>query len=220
MTSTPEPSRTLVQRAPEVAGGVLRSILEFAIDGRGNIPGAKSAAARSLQSRGEHEAAVDWLVKQHVGLAGAQGFLTNLGGLLTLPVALPANLAGLAVVQMRMIAAIGHLRGYDVDSRRVRVALTLAMLGEDEVRKQVSSGKLPSTPMMIATAPVFDPVLDRSISERVFGDLGAKMAGKHAVVQVAKRIPLIGGGVGAAADGYLTYALGQYARREFVRRRG
>lgn len=220
MTSTPEPSKTLVQRAPEMAGGVLRSILEFAIDGRGSIPGAKSAAARALQSRGEHEAAVDWLVKQHVGLAGAQGFLTNLGGLLTLPVALPANLAGLAVVQMRMIAAIAHLRGYDVDSRRVRVALTLAMLGEDEVRKQVSSGKLPSTPMMIATAPVFDPVLDRSISERVFGDLGTKMAGKHVVVQVAKRIPLVGGGVGAAADGYFTYALGQYARREFVRRRG
>ena len=129
MTTTPEPSKTLVQRAPEVAGNVLRTILEFAIDGRGSIPGAKAAAARTLQSRGEHEAAVDSLVMQHVGLAGAQGFLTNLGGLLTLPVALPANLAGLAVVQMRMIAAIVHLRGYDVDDRRVRVALTMAMLG-------------------------------------------------------------------------------------------
>jgi uncharacterized protein (DUF697 family) len=136
------------------------------------------------------------------------------------PVALPANLAGLAVVQMRMIAAIAHLRGYDVDDRRMRVALTLAMLGEDEVRKQVSSGKLPATPMVVATAPVFDPALDRHVSERVFGDLGTKMAGKHVVVQVAKRIPLVGGGVGAAADSYFTYALGQYARREFVRRRG
>lgn len=220
MTTGPEPSKTLVQRAPEVAGNVLRTLLEFAIDGNGTLPGAKAAAARALQSRREHEAAVDWLVKQHVGLAGAQGFLTNLGGLLTLPVALPANLAGLAVVQMRMIAGVAHLRGYDVDDRRVRAALTLLMIGEDEVRKQVGSGRLPTTPMMIATAPVFDPSLDRAVSERVFGDLGTKMAGKHVVVQVAKRIPLVGGGVGAAADGYLTYALGQYARREFVRRNG
>ncbi|HOQ52531.1 MAG TPA: EcsC family protein [Micropruina sp.] len=218
--SSDEPSKTIVQRAPEVAGGALRAILEFAIEGRGSIPGAKSAAAKSLQSRGEHEAAVDSVIRQHVGLAGAQGFLTNLGGLITVPVALPANLAGLAVVQMRMIAAIAHLRGYDVDDRRMRVALTLAMLGEDEVRKQVSSGKLPATPMVVATAPVFDPALDRHVSERVFGDLGTKMAGKHVVVQVAKRIPLVGGGVGAAADSYFTYALGQYARREFVRRRG
>lgn len=218
--STQEPSKTLVQRAPEVAGNWLRQILVFAIEGNMSIPGAKDAAARSLQSRGDHEAALDSLIRQHVGLAGAQGFLTNLGGLITLPVALPANLAGLAVVQMRMIAAIAHLRGYDVNDRRVRSALTLAMLGEDEVRKQVSSGRLASTPMGIATAPVFDPALEHAVSERVFGDLGTKMAGKHVVVQVAKRIPLVGGGVGAAADGYFTYALGQYARREFVRRRG
>lgn len=218
--STPAPGKTLVQRAPEVAGNVLRQVLEFAIDGNMTVPGAKAAAARSLQTRGDHEAAVDSVIRQHVGLAGAQGFLTNLGGLLTLPVALPANLAGLAVVQMRMIAAIAHLRGYDVNDRRVRSALTLAMLGEDEVRKQVSSGRLPSTPLGVATAPVFDPVLEHAVSERVFGDLGTKMAGKHVVVQVAKRIPLVGGGVGAAADGYFTYALGQYARREFVRRRG
>ena len=218
--SAQEPSKTLVQRAPEVAGNWLRQILEFAIDGNMTIPGAKDAAARALQARGDHEAALDTLIRQHVGLAGAQGFLTNLGGLLTLPVALPANLAGLAVVQMRMIAGIAHLRGYDVNNRRVRSALTLTMLGEDEVRKRVSSGRLPSTPMGVATAPVFDPALEHMVSERVFADLGTKMAGKHVVVQVAKRIPLVGGGVGAAADGYFTYALGQYARREFVRRRG
>jgi uncharacterized protein (DUF697 family) len=217
--STPEPGKTIVQRAPEFAGGVLRTILEFAIEGNGTVPGAKSAAAKALTSRGEHEAAVDWLLRQHVALAGAQGLLTNIGGLVTLPVALPANLAGLAVVQMRMIAAIAHLRGYDVDDRRMRVALTLLMLGEEEVRRQIVSGRLPTSPMVIATAPVFDPVLEASVSERVFGDLGAKMAGKHVVVLVAKRIPLIGGGIGAATDSYLTYALGHYAKREFVRRR-
>lgn len=216
--STQEPSKTLVQRAPEVAGNWLRQILVFAIEGNMSIPGAKDAAARALQSRGDHEAALDTLIRQHVGLAGAQGFLTNLGGLITLPVALPANLADLAVVQMRMIAAIAHLRGYDVNDRRVRSALTLAMLGEDEVRKQVASGRLASTPMGIATAPVFDPTLEHAVSERVFGDLGTKMAGKHVVVQVAKRIPLVGGGVGAAVDGWLTFGLAGYARREFIAR--
>ena len=52
MTTTPEPSKTLVQRAPEVAGNVLRTILEFAIEGRGSIPGARAAAARTLQAVG------------------------------------------------------------------------------------------------------------------------------------------------------------------------
>ena len=45
MTTTPEPSKTLVQRAPEVAGNWLRQILVFAIEGNMSIPGAKDAAA-------------------------------------------------------------------------------------------------------------------------------------------------------------------------------
>lgn len=218
MSNTGEPSKSLVQRAPEVAGGVLRQLFEYAIDGRGVLPSVKSVAAGTLQAKGNRDAAVDAIVVQHVGLASAQGFVTNLGGLATVVVALPANLAGAAIVQIRMLAAIAHLRGYDIDDRRVRTALALAMLGEDEVRRQVASGRLPSTPMVIATAPVFDALLDRQVSERVMGDLATKIGGKHVSVLIAKRIPLIGGGVGAVADGYLTYALGSYARKEFVRR--
>ncbi len=210
--------KQLVTRTPEMAGGVLRSIIEFAIDGNNTFPGAKTAAARSLQTKGDREAAIDALVAQHIGLASAQGFLTSVGGLITLPVGLPANLAGLAVLSVRMIASIAHLRGYDVDDRRVRSALTLAMLGDDEVRRLVADGKLPTSPLAIATAPVFDPGLERAISERVMGSLAGRLGGKHLAVVIVRRIPLVGGGVGAAVDGWLTYGLAAYAKREFIAR--
>jgi hypothetical protein len=210
--------KQLVTRTPEVAGGVLRSIIEFAINGNNAFPGAKTTAARSLQSKGEREAAIDSVVLQHIGLASAQGFLTSVGGLITLPVGLPANLAGLAVLSVRMIASIAHLRGYDVDDRRVRAALTLAMLGDDEVRRLVADGKLPTSPLAIATAPMFDPDLERRISERVMGSLAGRMGGKHLAVVVVRRVPLVGGGVGAAVDGWLTFGLAAYAKREFIAR--
>ena len=136
-----------------------------------------------------------------------------------LPVALPANLAGLAVVQMRMIAAIAHLRGYDVNDRRVRSALTLAMLGEDEVRKQVSSGRLASTPMGIATAPVFDARLDRQVSKALLDRSLNQMTGKRFGVWLGKRIPFVGGGVGAAVDGWSTRSIALHAMEEFPSRR-
>ena len=218
MSETGDTGNNLVRRAPEVAGGVLRQLFEYAIDGMGALPSVKTSAAKALQSRGDRDAAVDFLLRQHVSYASAQGFVTNLGGLATVAIALPTNLAGVAIVQIRMLAAIAHLRGYDIDDRRVRTALALAMLGEDEVRRQVAAGTLPSTPMGIATAPVYDALLDRQISERVMGDLATKVGGKHLGVFIAKRIPLVGGGVGAAADGYFTYVLGSYARKEFVRR--
>nr|WP_300147618.1 EcsC family protein [Propionicimonas sp.] len=210
--------KQLVTRTPEVAGGLLRSIVDFAIDGSPAFPGAKAAAARSLQSKSDRESAIDTLVVQHVGLASAQGFLTSVGGLITLPVGLPANIAGLAVLSVRMIAGIAHLRGYDVDDRRVRAALTLAMLGDDEVRRLVADGKLPTSPLAIATAPMFDPSLERAISERVMGSLAGRLGGKHLAVVVVRRIPLVGGGVGAAVDGWLTFGLAAYAKREFVAR--
>lgn len=210
--------KQLVTRTPEVAGGLLRSIIEFAIDGNPAFPGAKTTAARALQSKRDREQAIDSLVVQHVSMASMQGFLTSVGGLLTLPVGLPANIVGLAVLGVRMIASIAHLRGYDVDDRRVRAALTLAMLGDDEVRRLVADGKLPTSPLAIATAPMFDPDLERAISERVMGSLAGRIGGKHLAVVVVRRIPLVGGGVGAAVDGWLTFGLAAYARREFVAR--
>lgn len=218
MATAGDIGKQLVARTPEVAGGLLRQIIDFAIDGNNTLPGAKAAAAKKLQDRGDREAAIDSVITQHIGLASAQGFVTSVGGLITLPVGLPTNIAGMAVLAVRMMAAVAHLRGYDVTDRRVRSALTLAMLGEEEVHKLIGDGKLPTTPLAVATAPVFDPDLERAISERVMGSLAGRMGGKHLAVVVVRRIPLVGGGVGAAVDGLLTFGLGAYAKREFIAR--
>ncbi len=210
--------RQLVTRTPEVAGGLLRNIVDFAIDGSPGFPGAKATAARYLQAKAEREPAIEAMVRQHVALASMQGFLTSVGGLITLPVGLPANIAGMAVLSVRMIGGIAHLRGYDLDDRRVRAALTLTLLGEEAIRKLIASGKLPASPMAVATAPMFDVELDRNISERVMGSVAGRLGGKHVAVLVIRRIPLVGGGVGAAVDGWLTYGMAAYAKREFVAR--
>ncbi len=218
MASAGDIGKQLVGRTPEMAGGLLRTLIEFGIEGNGAFPGAKATAARSLQAKSDREQAIDSLVVAHVSLASAQGFLTSVGGLITLPVGLPANIAGLAVLSVRMIASIVHLRGYDVDDPRVRAALTLALLGDDEVRRLVADGKVPAYPLAIATAPMFDAALERVISERVMGSLAGRLGGKHLAVVIVRRIPLVGGGVGAAVDGWLTYGLAGYTKREFIAR--
>jgi hypothetical protein len=218
MANAAELGKQLAARTPEVAGGMLRGIIEFAINGAGSFLGARAVAAKRLAESADREAAIGALVTQHIALASAQGFVTSVGGLVTLPVGLPANIAGLAVLHTRMIAAIAHLRGYDVEDRRVRAALTLTLLGEAEVLRLLRAGRLPATPLVVATAPVFDPVLEREISERVMGSLAGRLGGKHVAVIVVRRIPLVGGGVGAVVDGMLTSGLAGYARREFVAR--
>ena len=212
-------SKNPVGRAPEVGGNLLRTLLETAINGTSTLPGAKQAAAKHLAKHDSVEDALESLVLTHVGLAGAQGFVTSLGGLPTLAVALPANIAGLAVVQIRLIASIAHLRGYDIDSRQVRSAMTLCLLGRDAIQRLIDEGVLPSSAQAIATAPVFDESMDRLISEKVLGELVSRIGGRHASLLLARRVPLLGGGVGATMDGLSTLEVGAHAREVFVSRR-
>src|SRR5690606_37311924 len=62
---------------------------------------------------------------------GIGGFLTGLGGFVTMPVSLPVNLAEFYIQAVRMVAAIAHLRGYDLDDERIRTAVLLTMVGSD-----------------------------------------------------------------------------------------
>ncbi len=208
---------TLAELAPGLTAAFVREALHRAIHGVGPLPPAAAAADKQLkEQKGDVDRAIHEVIENHVRYAGAQGFLTNLGGLATMAYMVPANITGLALVQSRMVAGIAHLRGYDLTDPRVRNAVLVSMLGEDAVRALVRAQKIPAPPMALATAPAYDPGLDRVISAEVAADLVAKVAGKRVAGSAARRIPLVGGLVGAGADGYATWRVGRYADRELL----
>jgi uncharacterized protein (DUF697 family) len=209
-----------VQRmAPELTTNFVREALSRAIDGVGPFPGAARAADKQLQEqRGDVDSAIHEVIENHVRYAGAQGFATNIGGLVTAAVTIPANIAGLAMLQARMVAGIAHLRGYALDDPRVKNAVLACMLGEDVVTSLVRKKKLPAPPMAIATAPTHDPHLDQLIAAEVTSELLTKVAGKRVATTVGRRIPVVGGLFGAGADGFTTWKIGRYADRELLLR--
>jgi hypothetical protein len=207
----------LTELAPGLTAAFVREALHRAIHGIGPLPSAASAADKQLREQGgDVDRAIHQVIENHVRYAGAQGFLTNLGGLATMAFTVPTNMSGLALVECRMIAAIAHLRGYDLADPRVRNAVLVCLLGEEAVSELVTAKKLPAPPMALATAPAHDPSLDRVISAEVAADLVAKVAGKKLAGTVGRRIPLVGGLVGMGADGYATWKIGRYADRELL----
>ncbi|GEP35485.1 hypothetical protein NSZ01_32530 [Nocardioides szechwanensis] len=205
--------------APGLTASFVREALHRAIKGVGPLPPAASAADKQLaEQHGNVDKAVHEVIENHVRYAGAQGFVTNIGGLVTAAVTIPTNITGLALIQTRMIAGIVHLRGYDLDDPRVRNAILVTVLGEDSVAKMVKKRKLPAPPMALATAPLHDASLDAIISTEVASDLITKVAGKRLAITVGRRVPVVGGLVGMGADGYLTWKIGRYADREFLPR--
>lgn len=205
--------------APELSAHFVHESLHRAIHGVGPLPPAAVAADRQLvEQRGDVERAIHEVVENHVRYAGIQGFATNVGGLLTAAVAIPANIAGVALVQCREVAGIAHLRGYDLDDQLVRNAILACILGEETVRSLVRRKKLPSTPMGIATAPAYDPHLNTVIANEVTSELLTKVAGKRIATTVGRRVPVVGGLVGAGTDAYQTWQIGRYAGRELLPR--
>lgn len=209
----------LTELAPSLSAGFVREALNRAIEGFGPLPGAAAAAEVQLaEQKGDIQRAVHEVIENHVRWSGAQGFVTNLGGLATATIAVPANIAGLALLQCRMIAGIAHLRGYDLDDPKVRNAILVCLLGEDEVEGLIKGKELPAPPMALATAPAHDANLDKVIAAAVATTLVARIAGKRVATQVGRRVPVVGGLVGAGADGYATWRVGRYADRELLRR--
>lgn len=202
--------------APKTAHNFVREAMTKAITGVGPLRPVRVSADKQLaNASGNVDRAIKHVLRVHVAYASGQGFLTNLGGLMTAVAAVPANLTGLTLVQVRMIAAIAHLHGHDLDDPRVRAAVTTALLGEDTVRKSVKKGRLPASPLGLATHEAYDPAIEKAVSSEVATELITRVAGKRIATTVGKRVPVLGGVVGLTADGYATYQLGKYAAVEF-----
>jgi hypothetical protein len=209
----------VTQIAPHLTAGFVHQALERAIRGVGPLDGAAMAAKKQLdEQKGDVDKAIRELIENNVRLAGAQGFLTNIGGLVTMAVTVPTNITGLALIQCRMVAGIVHLRGYDLADKRTRNAILASMLGEERLLALIKKKKLPGTPMALATAPVHDPHLDHIMANEVAAELVTKVAGKRIATTVGRRVPIVGGLVGAGSDGYETWKIGRYVDREFLPR--
>ena len=84
------------QVAPGLTHGFVRTALERAINGVGSLPGAAKIAQRLLdEHQGDVDKTIRELIEMHVRYAGAQGFVTNIGGLVTAAVASAIGGAGI-----------------------------------------------------------------------------------------------------------------------------
>lgn len=82
-----------------------------------------------LKNSDSMEKAVKNFVKYQTAKCGTSGFLSGLGGVLTLPVAIPANISSVLYVQLRMVAAIAYMGGFDIQSDQVQTLAYACLTG-------------------------------------------------------------------------------------------
>lgn len=190
-------------------------LYEGAINGIPGIDGLEDLAKSYGTRHRCVDEAIDRLISWQVAKAGAAGFATGVGGALTLPVAIPANLAGVLYIQIRMIGAIAHLRGYDIRSDQVKTLVVACLAGSAalDILKDVgiNIGAQLTTQMILR---ISGQVLKR-INQAVGFRLVTK-AGSRGAVNLIKGVPLVGGIVGGTFDAAATKVIGQTAKQVFV----
>src|SRR5690606_9021105 len=77
------------------------------------------------------EKVIGRLIGESVAAAGSAGFLTGLGGFIALPVALPLNVAGALMINVRLAGAIAYIRGYRLDDPHTQAMIPLVALGSN-----------------------------------------------------------------------------------------
>ena len=148
-------------------------------------------------------------------MCGTNGFITGLGGLLVLPVAISANVAGVIYVQLRMIAAIAHINGYDIYSDQVRTIAYTCLTGSSAANVLKNTGiKIGEKVAINAIKKIPVEVLVK-INQQVGFRLVTKF-GQKGLVNFGKMIPLVGGVVGGAFDTGMTLTIGNIAKKVFL----
>lgn len=202
----------------KAATTLVNRLVDAGIDGAGPLDAAATVAEKALAAHGDPEGAIDDVIASHIKLAAANGFVTGLGGFVTLPVALPVNIAGFYGVATRMVAAIAHLRGYDVQRQEVRAAVLLTLVGADATSVLAKAGLNPAGRIAgLALQRLPGPalmVLNKGIGFRLLSQMGRKSLGR-----LGRGVPLAGGVVGAGLDWWLLRKIADGARTEFVSQR-
>ena len=200
--------------------GLMRQVLDGAytqvINGFGIFPPASEVAKEYLANNGgDAKRAADDLIGWQMTKAATSGFLTNLGGIATLPVAIPANISSVLYVQIRMIAAIAIMGGYDVTSDKVRTLVYASLLGSAAVDVLKDAGIKLGEKLTQAAIVKFTEGVAKKMATSVAARLAAKL-GLSSAGNLAKLVPIAGGVVGAAIDASATKAIGVVAVKLFL----
>ena len=194
---------------------LLDSAYKAAING---IPGTLSAeelAEEYLNKSNSKMKAVDDLVKWQIAKCGTSGFISGLGGIITIPIGLPANIVSVIYIQIRMIAAIAYIGGYNIKDDKVKSLVYLCLCGNSAKDIAKAAG--------IQFGTKFSKAMIEKIPGHVIIKINQKVGfrfltkfGEKGVVNIGKMIPLAGGIIGLGFDTASTKIISKMAKSTFI----
>ena len=178
-------------------------------------PPIEDLANNYLQKHDSIPIAAKHFINYQIAKCSVSGFITGLGGLITLPVAIPVNIGSVLYVQMRMIACLAYMGGYDTNCDQVQtlVYACLAGISLDQIVKQAGikcGGKLAMSLVKKIPGTVLTKI-NQKVGFRLITKFGSK-----GIINIAKTVPVVGGVVSGGFDFTETKIIANRAYKLFV----
>lgn len=195
---------------------VLDELYNKALDGIPKVSKPIEELAEDyMQKNSSPESAAKEMIKYQIAKCGTSGFISGLGGALTLAVTLPANITSVLYVQLRMVVAIAYMGGFDVQSDQVQTMVYACLTGSaiSDVLKQ--TGIKVGQKIAVSTINKIPGKVLVSINQKVGFRLMTKFGTKGAI-NLVKLVPVAGGLVGGAIDAGTTKIIADNAYNIFI----
>jgi hypothetical protein len=211
----------------EIEGGEKKNIthkmiikaLDFAyqkaINGVPGLDSAEEMAQDYMNNIDDKVESANSLIRWQVTKAGTSGFLAGLGGLIVMPVTIPINMASVFYIQIRMIAAIAVMGGYDLRDDKVKSIVYLCMAGNGAKDILKDIGIVIGRKLTVSMIKNISGKTISSINQKVGFRLLTKFGGTGAI-NIGKAVPLIGGFIAGTFDSVTTNIVGNVARNAFI----
>ncbi len=180
--------------------GIMDEIYTKAINGIPKISRSVDEIAAEYMNRyNDAKTAARELSRYQIAKCGTTGFITGLGGLITLPVAIPANVGRVIYVQIRMIAAIARIGGFDIHSDQVQTLVYTCLTGNaiSDVIKQtgIRMGEKLSESVIARIPAKVLTMVNQKVGFKLIAQFGSEGA-----INLMEFVPVAGGVIGGAID--------------------
>ena len=143
---------------------------------------------------GYTDKAIDKLIQNQLSKNTLNGFVTSFGGVITMPVTLPANITSVLYVQMRMIAAIAIIRGYDLNDDEVQTFVYGCMVKNAMTDALKQAGVQTANKVTMSAVNKFPGKALTAINQKI-GYRFITKAGTKGTVNLTKIVPVVGAAV-------------------------
>ena len=177
-------------------------------------PSVEELAKDYLSKYSTKQQACKAMLNNQIIKCTTSGFITGFGGIITLPVTVPANIGSVLYVHMRMIACTAYMAGFELNSDQTQtfVYACLAGVSVNKLVKQAgikfgvkfANGLIKKIPGKVLTK------INQKVGFRFITKFGSK-----GIINLGKLVPGVGAVIGGGLDLVETKAISARAYKWF-----